>query len=117
MSDRIGLHVCALLCSVFISCLSQMLLKKASRIRYDSRLREYLNVRVIFAYCVFFVATLLTIYSYRVVPLSTGMVLESAGYFFITIFDRIFFRRPITKRKLLALLIIVAGIAVFAFFG
>jgi len=117
MDDNLFFHICSLLFSVLISCASQVLLKKSSQIRYDSRIKEYLNFRVILACSVFFIATLLTIYAYRVVPLTTGAMLEASGYFYVTIFDRIFFQRKITLRRVLALLIIVFGIVVFTYFG
>ena len=39
-----------LLCGVFISAISQVLLKKAAQRQYSSPLREYMNPLVIFVY-------------------------------------------------------------------
>ena len=117
MTDNVVFHSCVLLLSVFISCASQVLLKKSSAIKYSSWIREYLNVRVMSAYFVFFLATLLTIFAYRAVPLTTGAMLESSGYLWVTAFDRIFFKQKITKRRILSLLIIILGIVVFTYFG
>ena len=111
------LYAGLLLFGVFISSISQVLLKKASQQHYDSWIREYLNLRVFFAYFLFFCTTLLSIYAYKGIPLSWGPILESTGYFYITIFGIKFFHETINKKKLLALLFILCGIAVYALFG
>ena len=46
------------LLGVFISAISQVMLKKSAVKKYDSRIKEYLNPLVIFAYFIFFIATL-----------------------------------------------------------
>ena len=43
-----------LLFGVFISALSQVILKKAANKTYDSRIKEYANPQVIIAYFIFF---------------------------------------------------------------
>ena len=117
MNNNVWFHAAALLLGVFISSVSQVILKKSSAIQYSSWIREYLNVRVITAYFVFFLATLLSIYAYRVLPLATGAMLEATGYIYVTAFDKIFFHQKITKRRILSLLIIIFGIFVFSYFG
>ena len=72
------------LIGVFISAISQVLLKKAAMRTYATPLQEYLNPFVIFAYTIFVAATLLTIISYKVVPLSLGPILEATSYIYIT---------------------------------
>lgn len=52
------------LVSVLISSISQIILKKSAARKYDSLIKEYLNVRVIGAYAMFFLSTLLTMYAY-----------------------------------------------------
>ena len=70
--------------SVFISSVSQIILKKSANIKYENPIREYLNIRVIVAYSIFLLSSFVTIYAYKFVPLSIGPVLESAGYIFVT---------------------------------
>ena len=43
------------LLGVFISAISQVMLKKSAVKKYDSRIKEYLNPLVIFAYFIFFI--------------------------------------------------------------
>lgn len=106
-------YMIILLLAVFVSCLSQVLLKKAALRHYDSRWKFYLNPLVIGAYLVFFVVTWISVYAYRGLPLSLGAVLEASGYFYVMVLGRYFFGEPVTKQKVLGVLLIVAGIFVF----
>lgn len=105
------------LVAVFISAISQVLLKKAAQKKYDSLLKEYLNVPVITAYGIFFIATVLTVLAYRGIPLSMGGVLEATGYIYVTFFGWKIFNEKITKKKIAALVLIIAGICVYSVFG
>ncbi len=103
-----------LLLGTFVSAVSQVILKKAAQKTYDSKLAEYLNFPVIFAYTLFVATTLMCIIAYRVVPLSFGPVLESTSYLYVTVFGVVIFKEKITKKKIAALGLILAGIAVYA---
>ncbi len=98
--------------SVFISSVSQILLKISTAHQYDNVIKEYLNAKVIIAYMIFFCSSLITIYAYKGVPLSLGPVLESSGYIFVTILGRIFLKETVSKRKLLGILCICLGILI-----
>lgn len=102
-----------MLLGVFISSLSQTLLKKSANERHDTFLNEYLNVKVAVAYGMFLCATLLSIYALRVIPLSLSSILDSFGYVFITITSAIIFKEQVTLRKVSALLLIFSGTIVF----
>lgn len=106
-----------MLFGVLISTISQVMLKKASLKFYGSGLREYMNPLVLSAYIMFLGATFMSIYAYKVVPLSWGPVVESLGYIFVTIFGYVFFGEKISWRKRLALGLILLGTAVFSFGG
>ena len=99
---------------VFISSVSQILLKKSAQVEYGSKIKEYLNPRVIFAYIIFFGATLCSILAYTKIPLSFGPILESAGYIFVAILSRLFLKERITKKKLIGLSIIIIGIIIYS---
>ncbi|MGO5050673.1 multidrug ABC transporter [Dysosmobacter sp. Sow4_B12] len=106
-----------LLFGVFISAVSQVMLKKAALKTYASPIQEYLNPQVIFAYVLFVGTTLLAIFAYRGLPLSLGPVLEATSYIYVTCFGVIIFKEKITGKKILALCLIIAGILVSALFG
>lgn len=100
---------------VFISSISQIILKKSSQIKYNSRIKEYMNPRVILAYIIFFGATLCSVLAYTKIPLSFGPILESVGYIFVAVLSRLFLRERITKQKMLGLSVIIVGIIIYSF--
>ncbi len=109
-----GRYVLILLTGVFLSSISQVMLKKASLRRYPSRIQEYCNPLVITAYLIFFGTTFLSVYAYKGIPLSMGPVLEATGYFYVTIFGAVFFQEKFSRKKFCALALIVLGIVVYA---
>lgn len=101
-----------MLFGTFVSSVSQVMLKKAAQKTYSSKIQEYANPLVITAYILFFATTLLCIIAYRHVPLSLGPVLESTSYLFVTIFGALIFKESVTKKKLIALVLIIIGIVI-----
>lgn len=114
MNRTVMLYSLFLLCGVFISAISQVMLKKAALKKYDNVVKEYLNPLVIFAYILFFGTTLLSILSYRGIPLSMGPILESTSYIYVTVFGVKIFQEKINKNKIVALVLIIIGIVVFS---
>ena len=114
MSDQELLYAGIMLFGVFVSSLSQILLKIAAGREYSSRIREYLNPLVMSAYTVFFLATLCTVYAYRVLPLSMGPILESSSYLFVSLLGFFILHEKITKKQLLALVMILCGIGIYS---
>lgn len=114
MNDSLVLYSVILLLGTFISSVSQVILKKASLKTYPSKVKEYLNFPVVFAYVIFFLATLLSIVAYRVVPLSFGPILEATSYVYVTVFGVLLFGERVTKKKAVALALILVGIVVYA---
>ena len=110
------LHAAVMVLGVFIASVAQVLLKKSAQKDYGSAIREYLNWRVIFGYLMMISATFCTIFAYKVIPISLGMVLDATGYIFVTLFGVLIFKEVVTRKKLLALILIVSGIVVYAMF-
>lgn len=106
-------YVCFLVLSVVISSFSQILLKKSAKEEHGSFLKEYLNPYVIIGYGMMVMATLLTIMAYRKIEYRNGPVIESIGYVLIMFLGYIFYREPITKKKVIGNLLVLLGIAVF----
>ena len=102
------------LAAVFISSLSQVLLKKAAGREYKNPLAQYLNPLVILAYTVFVGATLLCMLAYKEIPLSLGPVLEATSYLYVTFFGVTIFGEKLGRQKVLALALILAGIGIYA---
>ncbi len=112
--SELAIHLCIMVVSVFISSVSQVMLKKSAQKKYPSKIREYLNPVVIIAYALFFGCTLITMYALRVVPLSTWPVIEASGYIFVAVLSFIFLKEKLSKRQLAGMAIIVAGIIIFS---
>lgn len=106
-----------ILFGTFISAISQVLLKKAAQREYSSKIKEYLNPLVIIAYTIFVLTTLLSILAYKGIPLSMGPVLEATSYIYVTIFGVKIFGEKITKKKIIALIMIIAGIMIYSIAG
>lgn len=105
-----------LLTGVFISAVSQVMLKKAAQRQYESFIQEYLNPLVIFSYILFIGCTFLSILAYRGIPLSMGPILEATSYLYITFFGVKIFGEKINSKKCIALLFIIGGILVYSLF-
>ncbi len=99
---------------VFISSISQVMLKISAGKKYSSKLREYLNPLVIGGYAIFFAATLMTVLAYRYIPLSMGAIIEATGYIYITLWGVSIFKEKINKGKIIALALIIAGIIIYS---
>ena len=111
--SRLGISVCILLVSVFISSVSQIVLKKAAGKVYSSPVREYLNPMVIGAYGMFFCSVILTMLALKYVPLSMSPILESTGYIFVSVMGYFFLKERFSRRKLAGFVLILAGIVIF----
>ena len=107
-------YAALLLLGVFISSISQVMLKKSALKTYDSKIKEYLNPLVIVAYILFVGTTFLSRFAYRGTPLSMGPILEATSYIYVTIFGIVFFNEKMSKKKWIALVLIITGIALYS---
>ena len=106
-------YIAVWLFSVIISSFSQVLLKIAANKQYKGRIWEYLNPLVIIAYGIFFLSSLLTMFALRYVSYSYSPIIESTSYIFIPIFGVMLLHERISRRRLLGIAIILAGILIF----
>lgn len=106
-------YILVFLLSVLVSSISQIILKKSASKEHKSIIREYLNPRVIGAYFMFFVSTLLTMYAYTGVPLTLGALIEAVGYIYIPVLSFLFLHEKITLRSVVGSLLIICGIIIY----
>ncbi len=99
-----------LLLGVFVSAVSQVMLKKSAEKPHASPLKEYLNPLVAGAYALFLLSTLMSVWAYRGVSLGLGAVLEATGYLYVTFFGITLFHEKLNAKKAAALILIVAGV-------
>ena len=108
-----NIYALLLLFSVFISAVSQILLKKSALESHSSWLKEYLNIKVISAYFLFFCAVLIDLIALKFVPVSFVPVIETSSYIFIILLSRIIFKEKISLKQYSAIVLILAGILIY----
>ena len=99
---------------MLISSVSQVILKTSANKEHTSIVKEYLNLRVITAYGMFFASTFMTMFAMRVVPYSFSPMLESTSYIFIPLFGVLILKEKISRRRILGICIILIGMLIFA---
>ncbi|MBQ3445118.1 EamA family transporter [Candidatus Saccharibacteria bacterium] len=99
---------------VIISAFSQVLLKKSADVKTQSFWKQYLNLKVISAYGIFFLASFLSVYAYKVIPVTLGAILGTLEYGLVAILSYVFFKEKLTKKQILGILLIIAGIIVYS---
>lgn len=92
---------------------SQILLKKSAQKKYDTFWKEYLNPYVVVGYGMMVLSTLLIILAYHGTAYKNGPMIESLGYILILFLSYLFFKEPITKKKILGNLLVLLGIFIF----
>lgn len=107
------LYIAILFFSVFISAFSQVLLKKSALKTYSTFWREYLNLYVVPAYAIYFIAVFLDLIALKKVPVSFVPVAEASSYIFVLLFGKIFFDESFSRRKIIAMTLILCGIVIF----
>lgn len=106
-------YVIVMIVSAFIASFSQILLKISAGKKHENVIREYVNPLVIGGYVMLVVSMLLGIVCYKHMDYMQVVILEPIGYIIVMFLSRFFFREKITKRKVLGMLFILAGIIVF----
>lgn len=103
----------ALIGSVVVASISQMLLKKAALIEYENHIKEYINVWVITGYFFMFLSTMLSIFAFTKLEYKNGAIIDSLGYVLVMILGRAIYKENITRNKIIGIIIILLGILIF----
>ena len=114
MNKTVVIYSCVLLLGVFVSAISQVMLKKSAMKQYESKIKEYMNPLVIIAYIMFVGTTFLSIIAYKGIPLSMGPILEATSYIYVTFFGVKIFKEKLNSKKIIALALIIVGIVGYA---
>ena len=101
------------LLSVCIASFSQVMLKMGAGKKYNSKIREYLNIYVISGYGMLFVSMLLTIVAYSRLSYLSVPVVEAVGYVLVPVLSYFFFKEKLSRRKVVGILFILAGIFIY----
>ena len=97
-----------------VSSVSQVLLKISAKKEHESWIKSLINMRVIFAYFLFAITTLMNIAALRFIPVSLSAALESSGQIFVPIMSKIYLDENISKTRLMGMILIVSGIVIFS---
>lgn len=107
-------YYCFVLLGVFACACSQLLLKQSADASHRSFVRSLLNWRVLSAYVILFASLLTNIWAMgRGVQLKDMPILESTGYVFVPLLSALVLKERLTRRTLVSILLIVAGVLVF----
>ncbi|WP_022779677.1 hypothetical protein [Butyrivibrio sp. AE3009] len=96
-----------------IASTSQILLKKSAEKEYPSFIREYLNALVIGGYGMLMISMIISIFCYDGLGYMGVVVMEPLGYIIVMFLSRLVFKEKFTIRKLIGMVLILGGIAVF----
>ena len=99
--------------SVTIASFSQVLLKMGAGKVYTSKIREYLNFFVITGYGMLFLSMVLTVVAYSHLSYLSVPVVEAVGYVLVPVLSYFIFKEKLSKRKILGIVFILAGIIVY----
>lgn len=112
--NKIFIYSLIYVLGVMISAFAQVLLKKSADTKKESIVKEYLNLKTIFSYIIFFLATLCSVFAYKYLPLSYGPILGTLEYIFVAILSYLCLKEKIKKKKFLGLVIVLIGVFIYA---
>jgi uncharacterized membrane protein len=93
---------------------SQMMLKRSAQQRYSSWWREYINIWVISGYTIMVLSLLINLWAIHIGVLAQEVsIIECINYLLIPLGAWWVFKGPITRRKALAIGVIIIGVIVF----
>lgn len=105
------------LLSLTIASVSQVLLKMSAQREYPSFIREYLNAFVIGGYGLLVISMVITIFCYDGLGYLGVVVLEPISYIIVMFMSRVIFKEKIVTTKIIGMILIICGIAVFYLLG
>lgn len=110
------LSIALVLLAVFLTGVSQMLLKVASHKKKtgDSALAVYLNWYSVSAYVIFLIVTVISVIALIEVPLKLFNTLQSLNFVIVAVLSWLFLHERISKRMMIAFGLICTGIVIFA---
>ena len=102
------------LISSLLGVASQMMLKHSARKNYPSWWREYINLWVIGGYGIMVLSLLINLWAIHIGVLAQEVsIIECINYLLIPLGAWWIFKEPITKRKMVAIGVIIVGVIVF----
>ena len=108
------IYYCIVAFSVFMSSLSQLLLKSSSVSEHKSVIKEYFNIKVIGGNGIMFLSLFLNIFALsKGIQIKELSTMESLSYLFVPILSYFSFKETISFRKCMSIGVIMLGVFVF----
>lgn len=98
---------------VVVAAFSQVLLKKGAMRPHVSLIRDYLNVPVVTGYMMMALSVVCSMIGLRGMDFMNVPILESIGFILVPVLSFVFFREQFTKFKVIGMLFIITGMAVY----
>lgn len=98
---------------VFLTAISQLLMRQGARKTRKSALRLYLNMYMLTAYFTLVVVTLLNLYAYREIPLKVGLMLAPLALILVGLLSWWLLKEGLTRIQILGAVVILIGVTVF----
>ena len=102
-----------ILLTSFLSALAQVWLKESALAAHESRLAEYLNLRVAAAYSILTLSILINAWALRWLTFKWSVVLGSTAYIFVLLLSRRRFGETLSPTKRWGVVLILAGLCLF----
>lgn len=107
-------YIYIMVAGAFFTAISQILLKLSANETHKSFLREYLNIKVILSYSMFFLVLLANTYAYTKVDMKYGSIIDTLAYVFVFLLSLFLLKEKATKKKVLGNLLIMIGILIYS---
>jgi len=102
-----------ILFAIFITAISQIMLKKSAQKQYASQIAEYINPLVLGGYVLLFGTTLISVLALRYIPMSFAAALESTGQIFVPVLSFLILKEHINRQKMQGILVIIVGLVIY----
>lgn len=113
--NELATYSIIVLCSVLISSIAQIILKKSAQKKYANKIKEYINPLVITGYSMYFFTFLISTFCLRVIPLSMMPILDASGYVFVAILSYVFLKEKYDKKQMFGMFLIISGVLIYSF--
>lgn len=110
-----GIGISLAITSVVIAGFAQIILKKfANSEKSKKTLKRFLNFRIIIAYSIMLVATLLNVFALRYMELKLASVIDALSYIWVPLLSWLLLKEKITQNNIIGCGIIILGIIIFS---
>ena len=112
MKSEALLWTIIMIASTFIAAVSQILLKMSANEPHSGFVKEYINTRVILAYILLFLTTIIAVLALRYIPLYVAASVEALSQVFVAVLGKFILKESMNKKRKLGLIVILIGVVI-----